>query len=330
MLLFWLALRSQNQEQMIDAFKHARYGYVLIGVLCMMLSDISRAVRWSMLIRPMGYHVSTRNSFIAVMIGYLSNLAVPRLGEFTRCVVLKRTDDVPMEKLAGTVFMERALDFVVLVGIVGLSLLLEFNDLSNFLLNTVDPELDRLFRPYADINPLIPVGILLIIMAALVFWIYRKYGRLDISDRFHQLMRGFMDGLNTIRKLEHPGLFWAHTAFIWVMYWAMTYVVFFAIDATSHLDVLAGLAVFAIGSIGFIMPVPGGIGTYHWAVTEGLKIYGVKASYGFTYATLVHGSQFVAILIIGGICTLAFMFLKKRKQQPSESRLDEQAESETN
>jgi len=319
LLLFWLALRNQNQHKIYEAFKGARYSYLFISVFFMILSDISRSMRWTMLIKPLGYRVSTFNSFIAVMIGYLANLGLPRVGEFTRCMILKRTDDIPMDRLVGTVFVERALDLLVLLSVVGLTLILEFNDISHFYIHVLRPSIAQMVKPYLDIEPFVVVILGVLVLGLIFFGIHVRYGKTAYVEKIREILKGVVSGLKTIRLLDRPWLFWGHTAFIWIMYWAMTYIVFFSLDATSHLDPVAGLSVFAIGSVGFIMPVQGGIGTYHWAVTEGLQIYGVDPSYGFTYATLVHGSQLIATLIIGGLSLLVFFLYRKRKKEKEES-----------
>lgn len=310
-LLFWLAFRSQDEQKIFAAFRHADYSFVVLSVGFMLLSDLSRAIRWTMLIKPLGYEVSTRHSFMAIMIGYLANLAFPRMGEFAKCMVLKRTDKVPIDRLMGTVVVERIIDIFILAGLVGLTLLLEFNDLSHFYWDVLRPSLVSVLKPYLDVELAILLFVLLAGGIATFVIMHRRYGMEGVVNKLQGLMRGFVSGLKTIRSLDQPWLFWTHTAFIWFMYWAMTYVVFFSLDATSLLDPAAGLAVFVIGSLGFIMPVQGGIGTYHWAVTEGLQIYGVDPTYGFTYATLVHGSQFIAVIIVGGISFLGYTWLRR-------------------
>lgn len=317
--LLWLAFKNQDKKQIIDGFEHANYFWVGVSLFLMLLSHISRAVRWTMLIKPLGFKVSTRNAFVGVMLGYLANLALPRMGELTRCIVLNRTDKIPLNKLVGTVFVERALDFIMLMSIVFLTVILEFNRLSNFYFDVIHPGLvDKVGKL---MQPQVLIVLIVLFLAGIGFLIYlnKRYKENPIIAKFRELVKGFVSGIKTIRSMDNNWLFLAHSVFIWFMYWLMTYVVFFALDATKHLGVLAGLTTFAIGSVGFIMPVQGGIGTFHWAVREGLKIYHVNPSDGIIYATLMHGSQTLGVILLGAICFVLFLFIQRKNSKNAQA-----------
>ncbi len=311
--LLWLAFRNQDQEKIIEGFKNANYFWVGFSLFLMMLSHVSRGLRWTLLIKPLGYRVKGFNSFIAVMIGYLANLAVPRMGEISRCVVLNRTDKVPFNRLVGTVFVERVFDFITLLSIVVVTVILEFNRLRGFYLDKIHPYLKSQIQQIADFKIIIGGILTLALLIFLIQFFRKRYRENPVIAKLRALVKEFISGLKTIRSMENNGLFLGHTVFIWVMYWAMTYVVFFALDSTSHLGIQASLTAFSVGSLGFIMPVQGGIGTYHWAVKEGLKLYNLPVSDGLTYATLVHGSQFFTFLVFGALAFLIFVAFIKRK-----------------
>ena len=310
--LLWLAFKNQDQERIIEGFREADYSWVFFSLLLMILSHISRAVRWTLLIKPLGYQVKKFNSFIAVMIGYLANLALPRMGEISRCVVLNRTDKVPFNRLVGTVFVERVFDFITLLSIVLLTVIIEFDRLKGFYLEKIHPYLMKQFAQVADFQIILTiVGVIVIVLGILQF-IRKRYRENPIVAKLRNLVKEFVSGLSSIRSMENNGLFIGHTVFMWVMYWAMTYVVFFALDSTSHLGIPASLTAFSVGSLGFIMPVQGGIGTYHWAVKEGLKLHDLPSADGLTFATLVHGSQFFTFLVFGALSFLAFILIKRK------------------
>ncbi len=312
-LLLWLAFRNKDQQKIISAFKDANYWWVGLSVFCALLSDISRSMRWTLLINPLGYKISQKHSFIAVMVGYLANMVIPRMGELSRCVALNQSDDVPVDRLMGTVIVERVIDLFILIALIGVTLLIQYDALIYFYHYVLTPKIEIDLLPHIKIGGGILVLILLLILGGTYYFLHRKYGWSVISQTITSYYRGFKSGLSTIRSLESPWKFWAHTVFIWVMYWVMTYVVFFSFTATSQLSPIAGLAIFVIGSVGFIMPVQGGIGTYHWAVTEGFKLYGVSSSIGLTFATILHASQFLSILIVGGVSYIAFLFIRYKK-----------------
>jgi len=317
--LLWLAFANQDQEKIIQEFKNANYFWVGVSLCFMTLSHISRGIRWTYLIKPLGVRVSPRNGFIAVMVGYLANLALPRMGEITRCVILNRSDKVSLNSLIGTVVVERIFDMIVLLTILIATFLIEFDRLNDFYFSTIHPNLMQQLNNLASFEFIGLLVATLALIGGVILFIRKKYRENPIIAKLRALANEFVTGFNTIKNMENNLLFFAHTIFIWVMYWAMTYVVFFALESTSHLTVMASLTAFSVGSIGFIMPVQGGIGTYHWAVKEGLKLYDLPQADGLTYATLVHGSQFLATLFIGVLCFITFALIKKKALQNEQS-----------
>lgn len=324
--LLWLAFKNQDQEKIIDGFRTADYSWIVLSLSMMMLSHISRGIRWSMLIKPLGYKVSAFNSFVGVMIGYFANLALPRMGEISRCVIINRTNKVPFNKLVGTVFIERAFDFIMLLVIVFSTVLIEFDRLTNFYFEKLHPYLSSKAAQFANIYYL--TGLLVLLLGGWFFLrqLRSKYRENPIVAKIRVLVHEFISGIKTIRSMENNGLFIVHTVFIWLMYWGMTYVVLFALDATSHLGVPASLTAFSVGSLGFIMPVQGGIGTYHWAVKESLKLYDLPVADGLTYATLVHGSQFITFVVFGALAFLAFFFILRKNSAADEQLSSDQTE----
>lgn len=325
--LLWLAFRNQDKEAIIEGFRNAEYSWVFLSLTLMMLSHISRGIRWTLLIKPLGFRVSGFNSFVAVMIGYFANLALPRMGEISRCVVLNRTDHVPFNRLVGTVFVERVFDFLTLLSIVFITFIIELDRLKGFYFDKIHPYLMNQLQQVADFKLILGVVIFLAVILGLIQFLRTRYRENPIVSKLRNLVKEFISGIKTIRSMENNRLFLAHTVFIWFMYWAMTYVVFFALDSTSHLGVPASLTAFSVGSMGFIMPVQGGIGTYHWAVKEGLKLYDLPVSDGLTYATLVHGSQFFTFLVFGALSFLAFILIKRKNAANEQAVRTDQEEN---
>lgn len=325
--LLWLAFKNQDQEKIIEGFRTADYRWIAVSLTMMLLSHVSRGIRWAMLIKPLGYSVSAFNSFIGVLIGYFANLGLPRMGEITRCVILNRTDKVPFNKLVGTVFIERVSDFIMLLAIIFGTVLVEFDRLTGFYFDKIHPYLSTKANQLANVY-FIAGFIVVIVVGWFAFQKLRsKYRENPLVAKLRVLIHEFISGIKTIRSMENNGLFLAHTVFIWTMYWAMTYVVLFALDSTSHLGVPASLTAFSVGSLGFIMPVQGGIGTYHWAVKESLKLHDLPVADGLTYATLVHGSQFFTYIAFGALAFLAFFFIKRQNAAADEQLRKDQEEN---
>lgn len=286
---------------MIAQLGSVQFGWIYLSILLSVFSHILRAYRWQILLQPLGYHVTLNRAFWAVMVGYMANLAFPRMGEITKCSVLKKTDDVKISRSMGTVVTERLFDVILL----GLSLLLtlgvEFKRLSQFFLDLADEkvpsELNLSFS-----SPIFLGAIAFIALLLTIFLLLRE--RITQSTIYHRLVEvllNFREGLLSIRKIKNITGFVVSTFSIWFLYYLMAYVVVFSIPQTADLDWAAGLAILVVGGIGMSAPVQGGIGTYHFLVAALLILYGIERSDGVFFATLIHTSQTLMVLFLGVI-----------------------------
>lgn len=314
-LLLWLAFRGQDLGLIWKQLLNANYTWVLLSVLVSMLAHYVRGLRWKMLIKPLGYAPSNANMFHSVMIGYLANLAVPRMGEVSRCGVLTRTDKIPMNSLIGTVIVERIIDVLFLFGILFLSILIEYNIIKDFLFsNIIQPFIEK----FQNAGSYLFLLIALILLAIVFVWVIRKYHQQLLSNKIYKkiwdILMGFKDGILSVLKLEQKGLFILYSAFIWAMYALSTWLCFFAIEPTGGLSLSAGLFIMAVGGIGMSAPVQGGIGAYEAAIQLALLVYGINSTDGLLYATLNHSSQILSILLVGSI-SLLFIFINYKKNE---------------
>lgn len=295
--------------KMMDDIKHANFLWILVAMCCGILAHASRALRWNLLLKPLGYRANNWNTFYAVMIGYFSNNLVPRLGEVTRCAALAKTDKIPIEKLIGTVFIERVIDLIITLIVTLFIFISQFDLLNGFLNDSIYPMMDS--GGSGNSIKFILAGIL--VFGALVLFILRnKIKSLTIYKKLATLIAGFADGIKSVLKLEKPGLFIAHSIFIWSMYFAMAYFTFFSFAPTAHLGYQAGLIVLFLGTVAIILPIPGGIGVYHKLVGLGLVLFGVSENDGLTYATISHATQMIMIFVIG-LISMVLISNKLRK-----------------
>ena len=130
--------------------------------------------------------------------------------------------------------------------------------------------------------------------------------------KLENLVLGFWNGLKTIGQLENPCLFIFHSIVIWLMYYLMTYLCFYAYGPTSELGPLAGLVTLVFGSLGMVIPSPGGMGTYHFLTTSALVIYGLDSSDAFSFANLIFFSIQIFGVIFLGLLSLIFLPLINR------------------
>ncbi len=294
-----------------------------------MLAYFSRAARWKLIIEPLNYKPSFANTFYSMMVGYLANFAFPRIGEITRCATLARKEKIPVERLIGTVIVERAVDLITLFIILILLIIFRFQTFGNFFRESV-------FIPLGDkiSNSLSFSWFIWTIVAVISgifvgsYFIFRqRLSEMKLVSKTKELLRGIVEGLKTVYKMKRRGLFIFHSVFIWLNYWMMTWVVVFAIPATSDLGMIDGLFILAIGGLGMSAPVQSGIGAFHWIVSRGLAtVYpGINVEEGLVFATISHESQ--ALLAISlGILSFFLLFRKKKgKADGSKLHFDRKA-----
>jgi len=318
-LLLWQAFKGTKFDELIVIIKNAKYSWVALAMFCGTLSHISRAIRWNMLIKPTGHNPMVVSSFFSVMIGYLANLAFPRLGEVVRCTVLSRREKIPFNTLLGTVVVERAFDLLSLLLLIFLTIVFQFDFLREFLT-------EYIYTPY--IVPLLsklPVFlIILVVVLAGSFFLLKAILPIIKKNKFFfkikRLLVGFIAGLRTIKQLKSPTLFFAHTVFIWSMYLAMSYLCFFAVQETAVLDLKAGITILVIGSIGITLPVPGGIGPFHYFVINALTyLYNITDRGAEAYAIITHTSQMLLIALLGVISLILFPIITGNRSQNDQS-----------
>lgn len=303
-------LTPQETNEIIESFRNANYAFVGISLVAGLLSVYFRAARWKMLIQPLGYSPSIWNLNFSVLVAYLSNLALPRLGEVTRCGVLTKYEGIPFQKSFGTVITERIIDVITMAVIMAITILVEFHHVSDFFTNRIMMPIINKFN--IEMSEVI---VLLCIIAAFfagLFMVFRK--RLSKSSLFKkvkELVKGFGEGLRSISQLKKPVLFIIYTVMIWVLYFSMTYVVFFALMETTHLSIGAGLAALSFGGIAMVIS-QGGIGAFPFFIMETLLLYGIPQTAGYAMGWIIWSSQTLMVLI-GGVLSLILLPLVNKK-----------------
>ncbi|MCS7005244.1 MAG: flippase-like domain-containing protein [Cytophagales bacterium] len=306
--LFWYIYRDQNFDEMLNKLQYINPKWIYASVIISLLSHLSRAQRWTIALKPLGYSVYTFHAFLCVMVGYFVNLFVPRAGEVARCSLLKKLDNVPVANSFGTVVAERTIDLIILGMLTIVVITIEFDRLGNFLLGNSSLMIKKL--PW--LIGLALVGILaLIAFFRLRHWL--EHNRL--LGKLYHFIDELLKGLLSIFRLQNNLLSWYifHSFLIWIFYYLMAYVLFFSMEETSSLGMMCCLTVLVMGSIGVIIPTPGGIGSYHFFVSTAFLTYQISESIGEYFAFLMHTSQTLAILCVGGI-SFAIAFLKNFKR----------------
>jgi uncharacterized protein (TIRG00374 family) len=286
------------------------YTWILFSLILGLVSHLSRTIRWNLLIEPLGRKPRLLNTFLAVMVGYLMNLALPRMGEISRCGVLARYEKISFTKLVGTVVLERLIDVLMLLVFLVIVILTQFGQVLEFLKN--NPEVNEKLQKVIY-SPVLIGGLLVFLIA---LWISRhKIRESSLVKKGLGFVGQFVEGFRSIGKMKKKGLFIFHSVLIWVLYYLMTYLIFFSFGFTSHLGPLAGLTVFVLGSFGMVAPVQGGIGAWHFMVIEGLALYGVNKADGKVFALLAHGTSTIMLIVLGLIGLIALPFVNEREDE---------------
>jgi len=274
--------------------------WLLIPVFVILtVSHILRSIRWKTLMQPLGYNPKLYNTFFAVMIGYLANLAVPRLGEVLKCTILSKYEKVPVEKLVGTIFVERAFDVVCLGLVFVLAFISQYAIIGEYGKELVVNLLANKKGTYSLSKVFIAIAVLLIIIFTFRIWL-RLFGHLKIVIALKKILKGILEGLMSIKNLQQKGKFILCTIGIWSMYIGGTWVGLLATQGTSQLGLGAAISGLAFASIGMII-TPGGIGTYAFFLAKVLEKSNVPFEIGFANGTLQWFAQFVIVLIVGFI-----------------------------
>jgi glycosyltransferase 2 family protein len=313
LLLLWLAFKDIKLDDLGKGLSEANYLWLIPALLFATFAYISRARRWMLLIHPLGYNPSFKNSFFAMMTGYLANIALPRIGEISKCIALGKKENIPVDQLIGTVVIERTIDFVSLMVILVLMIFIDGGTFGPFLM-------DNIYTPFHEkISQMFGATwifwmIITLAGLAILYILYIIRGRLRHIRFFAKIFetaRGITHGLKTITRIEHKWEFIFHTVFIWINYTLMTWVIVFAVKSTSHLDLADGIFLLVVGGLAMTAPVQSGLGAFHYIVSMALVvIYGVTRVDGMVYAIISHESQLIYGIILG---TYSFYALTKKK-----------------
>ena len=313
-LVWWSVkdLTGNDKSQIKASLKTARY-WLLIPVFgILFLSHLIRAIRWKLLIEPLGYKPSTTNTLFAVFIGYLANQAVPRLGEVLKCTVLARYEKIPADKLVGTIILERVIDAITLLIIFGITLAIQ-PDIYSQLINTIFNS-KKEGGGHKTISSSLALMILGgIIILALVFWMIRnKKNFNDLVLLFKKIGKSIWQGLSAIQHLKKRWCFIFLTISMWVLYLSGGYIGFMALKETQHYGINEAFTVLSAGSVGMIA-TPGGIGAYAYLLQKTMQVYGLNEGIALAFGWILWLAQTTVILIGGLISFVAIPFYNKRK-----------------
>jgi glycosyltransferase 2 family protein len=201
-VLIWFSLRgltvSEGEDKwgfLLHTWQQANKGWLLAMAAIAVISHVVRAERWRMLLVPTGHTTKLSYSFLSLMVGYLVNLVIPRGGEVSRCYNLYKLDGTPVEMSFGTVVVERIIDLLCLLTLIGISFFVESEKLFSFI-DTLPIGTDQ----NSKFKTLGIIGVAFLILMAGLFFILRRNKK--IAAFVSKTWIGFKDGLLSVFRLE--------------------------------------------------------------------------------------------------------------------------------
>lgn len=314
---FLLKLDADQKAAIWQSFLSAHWGWVGLVMLVSILSHFVRALRWRLLFKPLDHHPSVFNTFGAVMVTYLANLAFPRLGEVMRCAMLRTSDKIPMERSLGTVVTERLFDTLMFFLIVLLGFLLMFKSVKDFLYDA----LSQRFSAIPTLAGIAAAGVVVLLLTVVAYKLFHeKLLRFPFYRKMHQLVLGTIDGIKSILHLGPQSfiLFIIYSIAIYFLYIAGGWVILKAFADTASLGLSTAFVIYLFGSVGMMIS-QGGLGAYPVLVWQALAIYGIGEATGLACGWLLWGSQQIVVLVLGLVYLIYFSLLKKKANKTSDT-----------
>lgn len=314
--LVWWSLGKIGHKDWLDikgAWLRADFWLLIPVVLILLGAHLSRAIRWKILMRPMGYNPSILNTYLAVLVSYIANLAIPRLGEVLKCSIITRYEKIPTDKLVGTVVAERAFDLVCLAIIFPVTIFFQVDIIGAY----AGAMLHKIFRTEGSTTMLIVKSVVAIVVVIAVFttlrWLFKRFAHINLVQKIKEILKNIWHGLTSIRYLKNKGWFIFHTVLIWVLYLAAIRTGMAAMKETSMYGVKASLSVLCMGSIGMIA-TQGGVGAYPLLVQETMMLYGLTENMGKAFGWLLWLVQFFMVIFFGTLSLILLPLVNRKRK----------------
>ena len=309
---------APEKDKIIESFQNANYFWIGLAMFISFFSHFFRALRWNYLLKPLGYSTRLVNATCHVLVGYLANYGIPRMGEVSRCSLAAKYDKVPFEVAFGTVITERIVDFMIFILIFFLTLAFQFTELIGLANKLIFDPLASRFGSASD-HP-VQITLLLLSIAALSYaaWAFRKKFSTLLMGRVGNVIRGMGKGLGSIRKMKNPWGFVFLSLLIWASYFYSLYVCFFALTSTSHLGQSECLTLLLFGTFGVVLS-PGGLGAYP-AIIGGILLYtyNIDVAGSFALPWLSWTCQFVLVVVLGLAALIVLPFYNRKRNVVSQ------------
>lgn len=312
--LFLVVYRNYDFRTLFAEFSKFNYWLFIPAIIIFILSHVFRARRWQFLLEDEINRPSFKNTFLAVLNAYFANMALPRLGEVTRCAIVSKYENKDFSKVLGTVVTERCLDFICVIILTIIAFVSQSGVFCDFI--QLNPNVKEFF-----VGLLKPKSLIILVLIGIAFITVfviiakGKLNRFKICEKISVFFNNFWKGIITIVTAKHKFAIILHSFLIWTMYFLMLYVCFFAFEEFSHLGIAVALVLFVAGSFGMIIPSPNGMGSYHFMLIQTLVLYGVSNESAASFALISHGLQTLMIIALGVISMILVPVLNKNHNE---------------
>ena len=305
-ILYWM-YRGEDFGRFLHVMtEEMDWTWMLLSFPFGILAQMFRGWRWKQTLEPIGECPRTASCLNAVFLSYAVSLIIPRIGEFTRCGVLKRYDGISFSKALGTVVTERAVDTLIVLAYSGLILLLEMSTFGTFFQKT-GTSVDNLLNRFSPTGYLVTA---VCAVAALIL-LHLLLKNFSISNKVRMTLSGIWEGVLSLRGIGNLPLYLFFSVGIWVCYFLHYYLTFFCFEFTEHLGIGCALVSFVVANFAVIVPTPNGAGPWHFAIKTMLILYGVADEQALWFVLIVHTVQTMLVVALGIYAWAALLFTKR-------------------
>lgn len=308
-LILYFLFRNTDFNKMWLILKDANFGVLAFSLVFGAFANYIRALRWKLLITPLGYNPGVSNLTLSFFGNYAVNLALPRAGELWRCGVVAKEEKIPFSKLFGTLILDRILDTLT----VAVLLLLAFCVNMQFFLNYLKGN-EVILDSVMDVLKSPALYIVILSVAVLLFVIFRFFGNTLIVRKVCGFCSAMWKDMKSIGKMNQKKKLIFYSIAIYVCYFFYSYIPFYAFGFTADLGFKVGLVAFAMGSLSMIVPTNGGMGAWHAAIIASLMLYGVSAESSEAFAFVVYGIQTIIWVPLTGFIAIGVFSYRNRKR----------------
>ena len=313
-ILLHFSFKGVEWNDFLSGLQSCNWWWIIASMAIGILGFLFRALRWRILLKAINGNITLRETFDGINIGYITNFVFPRAGEVARCGVIANTRKVSFEKSLGTVVLERSLDMICLLLWMFLLLVFTWDEFGAFMKTEILQPLLGKFNTLAW-----PIAIFCFAVAAgcIGIWLFRqRLSQIRIVGRIMNVLKGLIDGVFSAFRMQQKWMFVLYTLLIWLTYWLTSLTTILAFPQVGHLGGTDALFLMIVGSLGWTVPVQGGVGAYHFIVSLALaKVYGVAQTTGIVFATISHEAQALVMILCGAISLVSVSLWKKRINQ---------------